>query len=187
MVYKEYSFGVNRMKKGPFFADSFLVAGYFIFDVFCCFCFYVIFHDDKNPDQLKGILIFGFFVVALWITKIIIAPRWCRWYVFRKDAFECHILLRKKIKIPYNEINISYASYFHGTPAGIGKTRYYIVFSQRKLSRYEQDHINDVSPKGVYKLVYTKRLSKCLKSVLSGRSLNQFISAENTINRLQTV
>ncbi len=138
-----------------------------------------------KEDQLKGLLLFGSLFLFLLTTEMMITPRWCRWYTFKETEFECNTLFRKKKVIPYDKCHISYASYFQGTSSGLGSIRYYIVFSDRKLSRYEQDNINEANPKGIYKISYSKKTIKKIESVLPAKVFSQVAVIEKIIERLK--
>lgn len=180
------------MKKVVIIADRFLFFGYFvsngIFFAFCAFLHLIQYFIERpvfatEKDRIMTLLLFDSLFLFLLVTEAVITPRWCRWFTFKKTEIECNTLFRKKEVIPYDNCYISYASYFHGTPSGLGSMRYYIVFSSRKLSRYEQDNINQASPKGIYKISYSKKTINKLESVLPAKLFSQVEVISKIIER----
>lgn len=109
-----------------------------------CFLFNPQSYYTKNNMIPKGAIITIIVInVALNTICVIISPKFLRYYIFHDNGIMGGSFLRRKKRFySYEEYKIIVcAEYFHGSPIGIGKNRYYIVISNRSLSRYEQDHI----------------------------------------------
>ncbi len=87
---------------------------------------------------------------------------------FTKDGIELHTALKKPTFATYKQYrNVTYASYWHGSPVGIGSTKWFIVISERKLSKYELEHINQIPvSSNVLKIEYSKKRREQLMEIL---------------------
>ena len=176
------------MKKVKIFSDPFLIIGYAISNlIFIAFIVWAAYYTEGDAplERLGFISIFFGLWLMLVVTLIIIAPRWGRWFVFKQDCFECHTFFRKKIISTYDNYRIYFASYFHGTPTGFGSERGYIILSQKMLNHEERENVNEVNPKGVYKLTYSKKRFEALISILPERLSTQLQDEENWMLRAE--
>lgn len=87
---------------------------------------------------------------------------------FTKDGVEFHTAFQKPILKTYKQYrNVVYASYWHGSPVGIGSIKWFIVISERKLSKYELEHINQIPvSSNVLKIEYSKKRREKLMEIL---------------------
>lgn len=85
-----------------------------------------------------------------------------------KDGIEFHTAFKKPILKTYKQYrNVVYASYWHGSPIGIGSIKWFIVISERKLSKYELEHINQIPvSSNVLKIEYSKKRREKLMEIL---------------------
>ncbi len=181
------------MTKKVFIADKKLFAMFieaivgalfaFLFAFSISYVFKIRFTNEDGRWLLP--LVAGINLVLSLIAEIAIAPRWCRWYVFRETAFECRTLFRKKQVIPYDKCYYNYAQCFYKKASGGGSTRYYIVFSTREPTKDELERINNAKPKEIYKLLYSKKTVSELESVLPANVFLQITAIDKTIDRMQ--
>jgi len=97
---------------------------------------------------------------------------------FTKDGIEFHTAFKKPVFATYKQYrNVIYASYWHGSPVGIGSTKWFIVISERKLSKYESEHINQIPiSNSVLKIEYSKKRREKLMKILPQNMACQLIN-----------
>lgn len=109
---------------------------------------------------------------------IILEPtRYVVWVTFTTENIEFHTIARRKKIVPYSRIPyICYASYLHTV-----YTRYYIIFSSRRLSEKERAEINHVKPtEYLIKIRYSKKTAIQLVEILPTKQR----AAIETISRI---
>ena len=110
--------------------------------------------------------------LLLWLhlpIVVVLDPyRYVVWHRFEEEGIERHTLFRKKIILPYT--NFPYlllGKYLHGA-----FWRYYLIFTDRKMSEYELSHINHVAPTDrIIKVQYSRKTYCVLKDVLPPKLL----------------
>ncbi|MBR5234457.1 MAG: hypothetical protein IKW03_09630 [Clostridia bacterium] len=148
-----------------FFGGIFLYVA--IFSFFCIIWFgsydYEI-HSDQLFMQIFALLVSS----ILLILCIYESKKFFAMIHFTKDGIEFHTAFKKPILKTYKQYrNVVYASYWHGSPIGVGSIKWFIVISERKLSKYESEHINQIPiSSNVLKIEYSKKRREKLMEIL---------------------
>ena len=153
-------------------ASSFLFFGG-IFLYLVTFVAYVFFWWIGSVMQTKSecmqIRVFGIIMCTImllcWIFE---SKKFFAMIHFTKDGVEFHTAFQKPILKTYKQYrNVVYASYWHGSPIGVGSIKWFIVISERKLSKYESEHINQIPiSSNVLKIEYSKKRREKLMEIL---------------------
>lgn len=109
--------------------------------------------------------IFGFILIVACISLYKV---WFATLEFSSEGILLKAPMRKNVFRNYKQYShMSYASYWHGSPAGIGSTKWYIVISTFKLNQYDLTHINGVHiSDNIIKIQYSEKRRKQLQEVL---------------------
>ena len=148
-----------------FFGGIFLYV--MILSVFCIFWFGSYDYESRYDQlfmQIFALLISSvLFVLCIYKSKVFFAT-----IHFTKDGIEFHTALKKPVFTTYQQCqNVAYASYWHGSPVGVGALKWFIVISERKLSKYELEHINQIPvSSNVLKIEYSKKRREKLMEIL---------------------
>jgi hypothetical protein len=118
---------------------------------------------------------FGVLLLGLWLALIASSPRFLCVLTLSKSTITVWIPFKKMEDLPYAQFRFVYCGkYFHGNIAGMGRTAWYIVLSQKQLSANELNNINRVpNSKAVVKIRYAEKTVNKLKSILPVNLISQ--------------
>lgn len=118
--------------------------------------------------ETEGVFFFG----ALWILMITLVywtiPQWFIKIIFLPDGIRIKAARKKPTVRPYKYYQYVYkASYWHGSPIGIGIIKDYIVISHRRLNDAELCNINQVAGStDIIKIKYSPKTYRTLMDTL---------------------
>lgn len=114
--------------------------------------------------------------LCLPVLFVVNPDRYIAWYMFTSEGITYYTLFRKKQFIPYSAFPyIMLGKYLHGV-----HWQKYIVFSNRRLTDSELNHINHVTPsRKMIKIRYSEKTKTKLLTLLPPKQ-KSFISALNT-------
>lgn len=156
-----------RMIASPFLFFGGIVLYIFVFCVFCIFWFGA--NDMSTLDEQLFMRIFAVTISAILLLCCILeSKKFFATIHFTAIGIEFHTIFKKQSLTSYKQYrHIAYASYWHGTPIGVGSIKWFIVISERKLSKYELEHINQIPiSKSVLKIEYSKKRHQKLCEIL---------------------
>ena len=101
--------------------------------------------------------------LCLPVLFIVDPERYIIWFRFKSEGIEYHVLFRKMQLLPYSNFpSIMLGKYLHGV-----YWRYFIVFSNRRLSDSELRQVNHiVASKELIKIRYSENTKRTLTSIL---------------------
>lgn len=158
-----------------FFGGIFLYA--MIISFFCIFWFGS--YDYDTLSEQLFMRIFSLLISSVLLVLCIYeSKKFFATIHFTKDGIEFHTAFKKPVFATYKQYrNVIYASYWHGSPVGIGSTKWFIVISERKLSKYESEHINQLPiSNSVLKIEYSKKRREKLMKILPQNMACQLIN-----------
>ena len=115
-----------------------------------------------------GIIICGTIELLMVGASLLALPQWYTKITFTEDSIQVKRAFHKPICHPYKHYSYVYrATYWHGSPLGIGYYPQFLVFSRRSMRQVELENINQVyEADKIIKLRITKRRYKKLNAVL---------------------
>lgn len=116
-----------------------------------------------SKDQKGCIIIFVIIEIGIFIAGLLCLPRWCVRITFNENNVVFKTVFSKAKENTYESYRYIYkASYLH-----MLYRPQYIVFSQTRLSNYELENINQITPsEKTIKIRYNKKIFKALQQVL---------------------
>lgn len=102
------------------------------------------------------------------ISFILLAKQMCIRIIFSESSLTIHPLFSKRYQKDYKHYQYVYkASYWHGSPIGIGIIKDYIVISHRRLNDAELCNINQVAGStDIIKIKYSPKTYRTLMDTL---------------------
>jgi hypothetical protein len=117
-------------------------------------------------------------ILVLPILFIIYPERYFVWYRFTLDGFYYNTVFRRKKLLSYNAFPyVMHGRYMHGV-----YWRDYIIFSNRRLTDAELNHINHVSPSALLlKIRYSEKVYQKLLNMLPRKQKVSLTSIKSSI------
>lgn len=139
----------------------------FSLSIFCIFWFGS--NDFETFSDQLFMRIFALLISAVLLALCVFeSKKYFATIHFTNDGIEFHTAFKKPVFATYKQYrNVTYASYWHGTSVGVGSTKWFIVISERKLSKNESEHINQIPiSSSVLKIEYSKKHREKLMEIL---------------------
>ena len=156
----------STMSSNKFFVNFKMVIAIVFYTItITIICFRIIFELETGlvlvETEKDKLMMEIFFAILLLLHNtlvyVFLIPRWFTIIEFCENGLYCYKIFHKKTFIPYSNFReITVATYKH-----ICTFPKYIVFSKRKLSKYEKTHINLISD-DVIMLRYGKKILKTI-------------------------
>jgi len=147
---------------------------------------FAVVHEGTVSDFSEMIQIrvfFGMLLVGYLIAVVATAPRFLCVIVLSEAAITVWIPFHRKKTFSYKDFrNVYCGKYFHGNIAGIGRHIWYIIITQKHLSRSELTKVNQIpNSEDVVKIRYSRKNCEKLQAILPPGHIRQLESAVSKI------
>ena len=130
----------------------------------------LLYHSPPTSDDVAGASFFMFVSALVAVAFFLALPRWSVTLTFDFESIRYKTAFRKEFVRPYE----SYPYVFRASYTHVCYKPVFIVFANRRLSSYEQTHINQVGiADDMIKIRYSKKTLMRMLEVLPPRPRSQ--------------